>query len=124
MAKFYFVKFTHLETGKVLYKFGSTLSKDILNRFNPTSYPERVGYLDFDIQPTFSWNFYTLEEAKKKEEEYLNRYSSNRVDISTYLGKPQGYYTTDNLTGISEFRSFTPTQAMEIRNDLYESRPY
>ena len=111
--KFYFVSLTHKNTGIVLYKFGVTNSKDIMDRFD-FKYPERVGYKDFNIRPLFSV-YVNDEKAIELEKYFLGRYP--RVNVSGILGT---YYDTDNLTGVSEIRQLDDSEYKYVLKELYK----
>ena len=98
--KFYLVELTHKETGKVFQKFGITNSRDILDRFDYSKYPERIGYKDFHIRPLFSI-FVNENKAKMLEKHYLSLYGG--FNVNKYLNKSLNEgYNTNNLTGITE----------------------
>ena len=113
--KFYFVSLTHKNTGIVLYKFGVTNSKDIMDRFD-FKYPERIGYKDFSIRPLFS-EYVNDENAIKLEKYYLGQFP--RIDINSILDTK---YTTDTLTGISEIRQLSEQEYKMVIKDLYKMR--
>lgn len=110
----YLTKFTYkLDKSKVFYKIGITKRVDISERFTIT-YPERVGYRDFDIDIIASTR---CKDAKVHEKILLDRYQL--MDINKYLDTS---YTTKNLTGITEFRHIDDYQIQDIK-DYISSLP-
>lgn len=111
--KFYFIELFHNKALKTIYKFGVTNSNDILNRFDYT-YPERVGYQDFNIRPLFSI-ILSESDALKVESVFLTEYINNNVN--NYLSTN---YTSKNLCGITEMRILTKEEKSEVLRILYE----
>lgn len=102
--KFYFVQFTHKETGKVFHKFGVTKETQVENRFDPSFqnsrfYDDRFKYLEFNIRVMFSM-YCSESEAYALEDKFKNKYPKN-FNLETYLEKPYNYFST-GFTGITE----------------------
>ena len=111
--KFYFIELFHNKALKNIYKFGVTNSNDILNRFDYT-YPERIGYQNFNIKPLFSIKL-TDSDALKIESVFLSKYKNNNKN--DYLSTN---YTSKNLCGITEMRILTKEEKSEVLRILYE----
>lgn len=116
--KFYFVELTHKKSGHIFYKFGITQNKDVLNRFT-NIYPEREGYQNFNIRVLYSENL-DKNEAKKKEKEFLSRYT-NIPNIPSIV-KDGFDYNSRNTSGITEWRVLNTSQKNELLRKLYESK--
>lgn len=98
--KFYFVRFTHIESSKEFYKFGITSKTDVLERFNP-KYDSR--YKDFIIQVMYS-AYGSNEQVELLESKMLKKFPKN-IYLESYLNLPKGYY--DGLSGITEISVMT-----------------
>lgn len=93
--KFYFVKFTHIETNREFFKFGVTSKTDVLERFNPKY---DIRYRDFIIQVMYS-AYGSREQVEYLEQVMLGKFPKN-IYLESYLGLERGFY--DNLSGITE----------------------
>jgi hypothetical protein len=110
MAKVYFCKFVHKNTGKVFYKFGHTSKWDVLERFD-TKFDTRYG--DFNITCVASI-VGSLEWCQSVEEIFKSIFPKN-IWLEKYLG--EGNW--DNFSGITEIVDLTPEQYDNARQAFY-----
>jgi len=119
--KFYFVKFTHKETGKVFYKFGVTKESQVDNRFDPyfknsRFYKDRYKYLEFDVRVLFSM-YCNTSDAYNFEHTFKAKYPKNFL-LENYLGKPYNYFS-DGFTGITETVVLDDFEYKKVLQELY-----
>jgi hypothetical protein len=99
---------------RVLYKFGKTLSSDILERFS-VEYHESLNWRgiplgrDYNIKPIWSM-WVTKERAVRAENWFKEAY-------------PKEFFCTRNYNGITECRNWTVEQHQEFTNFLYATYP-
>ena len=99
---------------KVLYKFGKTLSSDILERFS-VEYHESLNWKgiplgrDYSIKPIWSM-WVTKERADRAEKWFKEKYAKE-------------FYCSTKYNGITECRDFTLQQYTELRDLLYSKYP-
>jgi hypothetical protein len=99
---------------KVLYKFGRTLSSDILERFS-VEYHESLNWRgiplgkDYNIKPI--WSMWVTKERAVRAEEWFKK---------TY---PKEFFCSYSYNGITECRNWTVEQHQEFTNFLYTTYP-
>jgi len=99
---------------QVMYKFGKTLSSDILERFS-VEHHERLKWrgipLGRDYNIKVIWSMWVLKErADKAEEWFKQKY-------------PKKFYCGINYNGITECRTWATQEHIEFMNLLYSSYP-
>jgi hypothetical protein len=97
-----------------MYKFGKTLSSDILERFS-VEHHERLKWrgipLGRDYNIKVIWSMWVLKErADKAEEWFKQKY-------------PKKFYCGINYNGITECRTWATQEHIEFMNLLYSSYP-
>lgn len=116
-TKLYLMRFTHLEKQEILYKHGTTREGRLMERFNPSKWPERKLYVDFLIEPLFYMEYADGREAEASEAEkiYLNRFCSNNLN---YFLKTEARYTPKTFSGYTEFFRATPEMIETHINEM------
>ena len=110
MAKVYFCKFVHKNTGKVFFKFGHTSNSDALKRFD-VKFDKRYG--DFDISCVASiWGEYGW--VRGVENTFKAIFPKN-IWLENYLG--EGNW--DNLSGITEIVDLNQDQYQQAVKAFY-----
>tara|TARA_R110000824_G_scaffold87285_9_gene215292 strand:- start:1966 stop:2454 length:489 start_codon:yes stop_codon:yes gene_type:complete len=131
-CKFYLVKFSHKQTGKELYKFGTTSYKDVLERFSARAFVKYNKYNslanqrdlnqydDFNIRVLASTVYKTRQEAVDVEQQYLiEKFPKGSFIMENYLGEPKGKYS--NMSGVTEVRPLTKYQVKTVLGEMYNT---
>jgi hypothetical protein len=103
-----------VKSPQVLYKFGKTLSSDILERFS-VEYHNRLNWRgvplgqDYNIKPI--WSRWVTKERAIKAEDWFKR---------TYTKE---FFCSRPYNGITECRNWTVKQHQEFTEFLYKNYP-
>ena len=119
--KIYFVEFTHKQTQKKFYKFGTTRYGDVMKRFSKEESirfdNDPNQYEDFNIRVLASaWN--TFEEVSAQEKILLEMFPKN-IWLEEYLGTPEKNY---KFSGVTEIVNLDSSRVKTARDYVYNLR--
>jgi len=103
-----------IDSPKILYKFGKTMSSDIMERFS-VEHHEKLNWRgialgrDYNIRPI--WSMWVPKVRAVIAEDWFSR---------TY---PKKFFCTNEYNGITECRNWTKQEHTDFRDLLYNKYP-